>query len=510
MMNWQTVFSFPDSANWILLTAFHSLWLSFAALLVMRLLKFRSSVVRATWGTVTLMALLILPLITWFVPRLAGHTQSVQEAAMGMSTGAVETPDPLVNSLLDIRTPLPQSDMDRWKVRMNQLGVLWFAITLIFTGRLLYQLAFLKGYCTGLQEIHDDRISAVLRGDNYSFRFRRKPRFFTSNKLASPISTGILTPLVILPVRLYRSVGDNELRAILLHELAHIYHHDQMLGLLQQIMKALYWWNPFAYSLSNSLSVAREEVSDNHAISGMGSASSYASLLVSLVEKTDFISRLPCTAGMGTPYERLETRIKSIVSKGRDMRVKISNRNMSLILFTAALLCGVVGTGSQVAVFGTAHVPASGQKTDEPKAALTQRESISRESTIVENRLAQALFHNVAPIYPQKGINAHIQCKVELQITVTEKGLVWDVRATRGNSFFTEAAITAVRQWRFYPVVITDNKTDSVVSVSPPSKLARGATSKGVPFRTTIMMEFNLDKNDSTKIVISASKYELL
>jgi TonB family protein len=510
MMDWQTVFSFPDSANWILLTAFHSLWLSFAALLLMRLLKYRSSVVRATWGTFTLMALLILPLITWFIPRLVVHTQYVNEAAMGMGTGVVEIPAPLVNGLLDLKTPLPQSYMDRWKVRMNQVGVLWLAITLISVGRLLYQLAFLKGYCTGLQEIHDDRISAVLRGDNYSFRFRGKPRFFASNKLASPISTGILTPLVILPVVLYRSVGDNELRAILLHELAHIYHHDHMLGLLQRIMKALYWWNPFVYSLCNSLSVAREEVSDNHAISGMGSASSYASLLVSLVDKTALISRLPCTAGLGTPYELLETRIRNIVSRRRDLRVKISKRKMLLILLTAVLLCGVVVIGSQVAVFGTAYVPASVQKMNEPKAALTLGKSISRESTIIDNRLLQALVHNVAPIYPEKGIKAHIQSKVELEVAVTEKGLVWNVRATSGNPFFTEVALKAVKQWRFYPSVITNNKADSVAPVSPPFKLAPSATIKGVPFRTTIMMEFSLCKNDSTKIVISASKYKLL
>jgi hypothetical protein len=74
---------------------------------------------------------------------------------------------------------------------MNQFGFLWLAVTLGCLGRLLYELAFSKGYCNGLQEVEDDRISSILQEINESFGFGKKPRFFVSHRLTSPISMGM-------------------------------------------------------------------------------------------------------------------------------------------------------------------------------------------------------------------------------------------------------------------------------------------------------------------------------
>ena len=103
----------------------------------------------------------------------------------------------------------------------------------------------MKSYTNCLREVKDDRVAAILQEINEYYDFQLKPRFFVSPTLPSPVAMGIRKPAVILPAALYQSIGDKELRAILLHELAHIYHGDHLLGLLQRMIKALYWWNPF-------------------------------------------------------------------------------------------------------------------------------------------------------------------------------------------------------------------------------------------------------------------------
>jgi TonB family protein len=361
-MNWQTFFGRPDTADWILLTAFHSLWISLAVLLVVHIRKFRAPAVRSTWCAFTIILLLILPLITWFVPQTTGPAHPDQKPAARLSAATADAAPLLLNSLLDMGAALPQARINQWKVPLNQFGLIWLAVTLICVGRLLYQLAFLKGYCTGLQIIEDDRISLVLQDINRTFGFRKKPRFFISPILTSPVSMGIRTPLVVLPASLYQSISDDELRAILLHELAHIYNYDHVLGLLQRLVKALYWWNPLVHRLSNTMSVAREEVSDNYAISGMESAANYATLLVGLIEKTSLINSMPCTAGMETPFESLKTRIRNIVSKERDMRVKADKGMVSAVVFAALLMCGLVGVGSQVKLFGIGQATSGSAK----------------------------------------------------------------------------------------------------------------------------------------------------
>ena len=69
-MNWQNLFGYSGTADWILLNAFHSLWISFAAFLILHVRRLRAPAVRSTLCTFTLIVLLALPLITWLIPGI--------------------------------------------------------------------------------------------------------------------------------------------------------------------------------------------------------------------------------------------------------------------------------------------------------------------------------------------------------------------------------------------------------------------------------------------------------
>jgi uncharacterized protein (TIGR03435 family) len=352
-MNWQIFFADGPAADWILLTAFHSLWLSLAGFTIVHIWKFKAPAVRSTWCTFTLILLLVLPLLTWFAPQVFIQPHAVQKVSITTKAAVSDGNAPLLNELLGIETSAPQARTNQWKSWINQLGFLWFMVTLGCIGRLLYALARLNGYTNCLREVKDDRVTAILQEINRSLDFQLKPRFYVSLTIPSPVAMGIRKPVVILPAALYQSIGNEELRAILLHELAHIHHSDHVLGLLQEFVKALYWWNPLVYSICNDLTAAREEVSDNYSIRAMGSAANYATLLVRLIEEAPSINRMPCVSGMATPYQSLQTRICNIVSRKRDLRVKAGKGMLFAISAAAALMCGFVYLGSQVKIFGT-------------------------------------------------------------------------------------------------------------------------------------------------------------
>ena len=170
-MNWQTLFGYPATADWILLTALHSLWISLVVLLIVRIRSFRTPAVRSTWCTFTIMLLLILPLITWYVPRAVVQAHRAPKTSVAMSKATADAEPPLLNSILNIKSSVAQARIDQWKVPMNLFGFLWLAVAVGCLGQLLYQLAFLKGYCTGLEGVEDDRISAILKEINGSFGF---------------------------------------------------------------------------------------------------------------------------------------------------------------------------------------------------------------------------------------------------------------------------------------------------------------------------------------------------
>lgn len=434
-MNWQTLFDSSGAADWILLTAFHSLWLSLAASLIIRVRRLRAPAVRSTWCTCTLILLLILPLITLFTPRPVVRAQTDHKVSLTTRTAIVDIKAPLLNNLLGMKTPVPPARLNHWKPVVNQFGCLWLAVTLACVGRLLCGLAFLKGYCDCLREVLDDRLTAILQEINESFDFRLRPRFFVSLTLPSPVSLGIRKPVVILPAALYQSIGNGELRAILLHELAHIHHSDHVLGLLQRLVKALYWWNPFVYHVCNTLTTAREEVSDNYAISAMGSAVSYATLLVGIIEKAPLINRMPCVAGMATPYQCLETRIWNIVSKRRDLRVKAGKGMISAIAGTAVLMCGLVAIGSQVKVFGAGQASISGNS--KPIGADTKNRRAEFDSRVlpVARPVSKAPDNSRSPSSPAP-MEGGQRTDVAAAPTLQQGAVTYISMARSGASFF--------------------------------------------------------------------------
>ncbi|HXP25052.1 MAG TPA: energy transducer TonB, partial [Steroidobacteraceae bacterium] len=65
------------------------------------------------------------------------------------------------------------------------------------------------------------------------------------------------------------------------------------------------------------------------------------------------------------------------------------------------------------------------------------------------------LLKSVQPTYPTKAINGKIEGWVDVEFTVAETGKVKDVtvRATSNPGIFEDAAIKAVSQWRYKPVL---------------------------------------------------------
>jgi beta-lactamase regulating signal transducer with metallopeptidase domain len=225
---------------------------------------------------------------------------------------------------------------------LNGLGLIWIAGFLISLGRLFYGMAFLSGFRSSLVRIAEDELSCVLEAVQSEFPRTKLPSVYMSPAIDSPVALGCLRPMIVLPQSLCHDLSAEELTGILIHEVAHIYHRDQAVGLLQRWMTAFYWWNPLAYALSAAFSVTREDISDNYAIQKNG-AHSYAKCLVSLAQKTSLVTRLPSAIGMATPHISLEDRIRGIVSKERVTVTKLSKPVALILALSALLFTSVMG-----------------------------------------------------------------------------------------------------------------------------------------------------------------------
>lgn len=79
---------------------------------------------------------------------------------------------------------------------------------------------------------------------------------------------------------------------------------------------------------------------------------------------------------------------------------------------------------------------------------------------------APRLIHRVEPEYPLIAQQAQIQGMVILEATVDLEGRVDDVRVLRSHSVLDDAAIAAVRQWRYEPLTLNGQPLPFVLTVT--------------------------------------------
>jgi periplasmic protein TonB len=73
----------------------------------------------------------------------------------------------------------------------------------------------------------------------------------------------------------------------------------------------------------------------------------------------------------------------------------------------------------------------------------------------IASRVAESnLIHDVAPTYPPEAGRARIEGTVVLLAVIAKDGTVQDVRVESGLPVLAQAAINAVKQWRYKPYLL--------------------------------------------------------
>ena len=73
---------------------------------------------------------------------------------------------------------------------------------------------------------------------------------YYSDIIASPMMTGLINPVILLPRREY---GPDELRLIIKHELTHFIHHDLWIKLVLTVCRIMHWFNPLLILIGRRL-----------------------------------------------------------------------------------------------------------------------------------------------------------------------------------------------------------------------------------------------------------------
>ena len=262
--------------------ALKSLLVAGLTLGLLALMRRRSAAERSWVAHVGLLALVIMalaPLVlpNWSIeaPALLGKVPAI-EASTAAPTPAVKTSashfSPPAASLA---APVSRQPAISGVAAVYAIYAVPAAILLLITALALGRLIALQARAEVLVDGH--WLTALARAQR-RMGFKHGTALLTSNALESPISWGLMRPVILLNARAVEA--SDEAEAIIAHELAHVARMDWVKLLLARVATALFWFNPLVWLLAREAHQLREETADDAVLAADIPDTDYAQLLV--------------------------------------------------------------------------------------------------------------------------------------------------------------------------------------------------------------------------------------
>jgi beta-lactamase regulating signal transducer with metallopeptidase domain len=187
---------------------------------------------------------------------------------------------------------------------------------------------------TGFRD-HAGRYEKVVTTLSRRLGIDREVRVFESDKCVTPLTHGVLHPVIVLPASM-RTWSTEGKRSVLLHELRHIKRGDSFLLAIAYAICSLLWFVPPVWAAYAKLYLEQEMACDAAVVESGVKRHTYAACILDAAQ----FSREPVLfAGLSFSRRRkhvLQSRIQSVIRGGKSMK------NGVVLFGLVALLWGAV------------------------------------------------------------------------------------------------------------------------------------------------------------------------
>jgi TonB family protein len=284
------------------------------------LLKIGAPVVRHACARILLVLCLVLPALQPWRAATAVASVSLAPADVSLSSGIAGTSSTGNASAAWARS-LARAVRTNWLVAVTVVVATGVALRLAWLAAGILQLRRLRR--TGQRLEPDEKTSELAALIEAGAEIR------TVARVGQPVTFGLLKPIVLLPEE-FASLPVGVQRAVLAHELWHVRRRDWSWVLLEEIVRAAFWFNPAMWWLVSRVQTSREEVVDELTVLVTNSRKSYMEALLAFADKPVLFP--------ATPFARrrhLFDRLLLISTEGVMSSTKIATSTIAL----AAVAC---------------------------------------------------------------------------------------------------------------------------------------------------------------------------
>jgi beta-lactamase regulating signal transducer with metallopeptidase domain len=223
---------------------------------------------------------------------------------------------------------------------------------------------------------------------------RRAVAYCECKWLQAPAVIGWFRPVVFLPVTALSGLSEDQLQAVIAHELAHIQRLDPFVNVFQVCVETLLFYHPAVWWLNKRIRAEREHCCDDVAVALCGNAVEYARALT-LMEEWRSAPVFAMAANRGPLTERI-VRVLGLKTLGAGMRgIGLTG---SILCLTAALAAGNALLG--MAHPAPAHAAAPGQgasSTTQPPSTAAAKNANSAKPSPARSQSPAATSSPTAP-----------------------------------------------------------------------------------------------------------------
>ncbi len=239
----------------------------------------------------------VLPASVSLIPEDNGIAQKNQTVLASNVPTVFETADPTdelrtadqnvpetagIFSVVPTVAAKPVAGLNLGKFLPNIFLAIWGIGTVGLLLRFVLSIRVARKLLDPMLPLTDERIVALAEEISRRLKIRKTPRLLQSEVGSVPFTLGLRQPCVVLPAVAVRDWSSRELRTVLTHELGHVARGDVAWQLLSRIVASLYWVHPLLWLAVWRIRVERELACDDLVLLEGERPTDYASILLEL------------------------------------------------------------------------------------------------------------------------------------------------------------------------------------------------------------------------------------
>lgn len=224
----------------------------------------------------------------------------------------------------------------------------------------------------------------------------RRVELCVSSDVAVPAAIGFFHAAIVFPAGLLPQLSVEEIKVIVLHELAHLRRRDDWTNLAQKVVKALFFFHPAVWWIESRLTLEREMACDDMVLAQTASARAYASSLISFAEKMHNARGLALAQALMSRMRQMSLRIAQILDSKRPSQTALWKPVLGVNAALVALVFGAAAYAPHLVTFQNQpkQVRAALIERQLIEPAGDNRQAMTLDADATDSSLAAALAHS--------------------------------------------------------------------------------------------------------------------